>query len=1802
MATNPNEVGEQGWVIDPQNPNRATYTDPDGNVLEAFKPETPAAPAEPTTRGAWQRLKDSTVEASQYGFPGAVARKWYDWTDTGVQELKKKGYSDEDAERIADTMIGEAQKGLRAEMAAKQEADPNWNPDESFWENAGAIDRWGPWLAGQLAGSAGPESAIPMGKFAQYGAKTAAALRMGAAAGVNAATGALYQGLDMIDQARDEFSVEEMLSDAAIGAGFQGAFEVPGFIKNLFKERGVDTTPAGAPDGKRAPLDNTRLTPEDEAGWTEILQTGTFDDIIAYRDRIKDEYGFNVASSEIAAWVNGRNKAAEAGQELDAYAVYQGAQTGGEVGPQQTASVAPEFKPTERLTQERANLAVDHINTITKDWKNAPEITVYNNFDELEGVDNDAIGVFRDGKVDINLRQVMDEAEAAGLTADDMLSSVAFHEALGHYGLAQKFGDGLDLTLNKLYDSGGDFTQKVDQWMADNPGAYADDMDPLARAAEEVLAEMSEKGQIKPNVMALLRNQFKQFARDMGLDLKFSDGEIRTILGMSHNAVVNGKGRDVISNGFRYMFAGENARQADTSSLEQARKDVSMGFNPETVRANTGWFKAPDGKWRFEIDDTEAYTPKFEEQEGAFETLADLRDDSGYGKSAKDVEYDLRGSTAFDKLADSKFKKDYGIKELPLYSVLQHTKLFQQYPELQDVRVTREPHMLDWGRAVQGSFDARANLINITPYSKEPMSTLLHEIQHKVQEIEGFARGGNSKSVIAAMPDDIAISAVDNYVSWLKAQDKQAKLELTAFRNFENNPDSIALYKLNEETQKAQDKYDYLNTSHRRKFKKKNPDLGDGPDFYDAWAREAREIPELEKAKAEYYDLIDKRKKSESAFIQKHLGLTWSEVLNSKKLFLEWFEINRVLHSAATDTRRAGRIDQKQRLYDVGWKRLLEAERIVKNKDAAKAKELIANNEEGTYQAYQHLFGEVEARDVQARRNMSEAERQATAPYTSEPDLDPDSFIYDFQGSDKSAESRYMRPTRGKRAAPDTEEKAPTRRIGGVNLNNIEGVQDIDYLLEEAQARSGGPTSSVPRGQTVLSGKALGLTPTKVMKEKYNEAGLAARIDAGSQLLVNQLGRIQNLLDKSATQGDLGSAKTHVRIAKEMATLSAIFGRVSGNNSEVGRALNILNRVRDVTKSADEILKYMQASGSKVYSDPNMLTQLSKMMKDRLDAGDTAGAAKLARASFKPKAEDFIFRLWFNMMLSSPATHAANFLGTGGNFIMDLMENTGAAVLGQGKRFSNADRIRGREVAYRVWGALRALTTADTWAKSRESLNTGLTGNMPNLKAGETSSNVYTGNDPALGFMSGLLESPTRALAGADEWWRNVLQMSNMYGLAVRNAGNKGLKGSEFWDEVDSLIANPTKEMIEATNDYTKVIQFLDKPSGIAETIINAQTPKPNSRVPGRIARGTLKFFVPFVRTPDALIRSAIRRSGPLGALERENIEGWKKGGAERDKVIARMYMGSALAFWVATQAYKGEITGAGPSDYDKKMEWLGTNQENSIKVGDEWVSIAGLEPVSTNLTAIATLVERYKQGELSDEDYGKSAIAATQGLAAVLGENSYLQGIQDLVTISSTDPGKAQSGLTNFLAGLASSATTPAILRKQVQSEDPAVRDTTGDGSFTDRVKGRIMSGAPGLSDELPQRYDVYGRPMVRDIAGPDMLTRANTKDVETDPAVLELERLASATDKTVIGPPSKSNIKVDGVARRLTAQEFQAYQQLSGYWIVETVRQEMASPEWEAMSDEEKLDILDDIKKDMRANAREYLFNSSEEESENE
>ena len=191
------------------------------------------------------------------------------------------------------------------------------------------------------------------------------------------------------------------------------------------------------------------------------------------------------------------------------------------------------------------------------------------------------------------------------------------------------------------------------------------------------------------------------------------------------------------SDNIRFSLAGERgAAAADKAEERTIRMDnLSVAKDMEknkkkakAIKAATGWERGADGKWRYEMLDVILRDPKEWVNKKTL-TLSDI------------VE-----------------KPNDLFKEYP--------ELFDAYPELKDMKILK-------GRAKSGGvFYNNAITLNLgdireaikydldTHYKLANNSlkkTLVHEIQHYIQEKEGFAQGGNSEMIV----DKNALDAIE---------------------------------------------------------------------------------------------------------------------------------------------------------------------------------------------------------------------------------------------------------------------------------------------------------------------------------------------------------------------------------------------------------------------------------------------------------------------------------------------------------------------------------------------------------------------------------------------------------------------------------------------------------------------------------------------------------------------------------------------------------------------------------------------------------------------------------------------------------------------------------------------------------------------------------------------------------------------------------------------------------------------------------------------------------------------------------
>jgi hypothetical protein len=309
--------------------------------------------------------------------------------------------------------------------------------------------------------------------------------------------------------------------------------------------------------------------------------------------------------------------------------------------------------------------------------------------------------------------------------------------------------------------------------------------------------------------------------------------------------------------------------------------------NAKRIKLATGWERGADGKWRYEVPDAE---------------FAD-----GW--------YDIVKNGGTKRLSD----------------VVENKDLFNAYPELKNVAV-----LLDDLEGISGSYSNKIITINRNNIGNENMLFVIaHEVQHAIQDIEGFARGSNPNR-LSTVADEAAVEAAKK--RFYSILDDKAK---------ENG--FFEVEETRREVEKRRKRVDALN----------------------------REIDGL--------DLEDEK-----------------VVADNEELFEAAAEVEG-LYNNALESLQFLENALRRRLGDEGYREARDAY----------YKWAVSPPQLSPLAQYERNSGEVEARNVEARRNMTPEERRRTLAYETEDVARQDQiFIYDSYGEQRSADIREVDPVR----------------------------------------------------------------------------------------------------------------------------------------------------------------------------------------------------------------------------------------------------------------------------------------------------------------------------------------------------------------------------------------------------------------------------------------------------------------------------------------------------------------------------------------------------------------------------------------------------------------------------------------------------------------------------------------------------------------------------------------------------------------------------------------------------------------------
>ena len=385
------------------------------------------------------------------------------------------------------------------------------------------------------------------------------------------------------------------------------------------------------------------------------------------------------------------------------------------------------------------------------------------------------------------------------------------------------------------------------------------------------------------------------------------------------------------------IFIGENANTWNKEAAKTAVEMEKAGAKPEDIWSATGTFRGAEGKLRQEISDVPAVFREDQlPQAPSLLSVATqyLRDKGVITNPNRDiasigVPEELR-KEAID-YAKTKLQQMEQPKTL-LGNVFEHPELLQAYPDLANIKVGKETSGM-----YRGMYNPVENTITtgggVIGGADQARSTMLHELQHAIQEKEGMAKGGNP----TVMPSIIRKQWSEELEPLQEANSKfrgnLMRLQAASGQQYLNSLDKLSVADNIKPSQvfRFSDWYKYSGDIHDA--------LGKMPTrksfARDEWLRRAAQIMK-QKVVEERPHLLDYK--------------------------LDEREANNLYRAASRGldkTRKeAQAFDNIQRKYQELYK---------------------MPNEE----SYMHLAGEAEARATQQRLSLSERERLAKYPYES---------------------------------------------------------------------------------------------------------------------------------------------------------------------------------------------------------------------------------------------------------------------------------------------------------------------------------------------------------------------------------------------------------------------------------------------------------------------------------------------------------------------------------------------------------------------------------------------------------------------------------------------------------------------------------------------------------------------------------------------------------------------------------------------------------------------------------------------------
>lgn len=679
------------------------------------------------------------------------------------------------------------------------------------------------------------------------------------------------------------------------------------------------------------------------------------------------------------------------------------------------------------------------------------------------------------------------------------------------------------------------------------------------------------------------------------------------------------------------------------------------------------------------------------------------------------------------------------------------------------------------------------------------------------------------------------------------------------------------------------------------------------------------------------------------------------------------------------------------------------------------------------------------------------------------------------------------------------------------------------------------------------------------------------------------------LLSDAAARGDIESVlniATDLQIAATEAGQSAQIFNVLKELKGVGSAWYMNGLIKKLnTKYADRI----QAGKMDPITVPvELMEKLSKAVTvDEIAEAESAVAKAIARQL--PLTWEARLSNWrYFSMLANPTTHFRNITG---NLLMAGLNTAKDTVAAGIEGVAEKAGWIGQEDRAHAW------LSGDDKSYWSSFANNSYREQAKNLSGGgKLSFQTFVDQNMRkfdTKWVNALAEFNFKLLEGEDikfiepAYKKALMQYMKAQGFTLNEKGEAG-KANKKGEWVAMTNAQKTAAVDWASQQAWKAT-FRDASS--LATMLNKLS-KENA-----VSRLLVEGVMPFKKTPINIAKRGFEFS-PAGIIMgtvqlATKVRQGKMSAATAIDNLASGITGTALMALGVALAKAGLIRAGG--EKDKKLETYledTGDQTYAMKFGDKSINMSSIAPATIPLFMGVALNEMIEQsGETIDLSTITDTIAGTLNPFM---EMSFMASLNSaLKNYNNNGIGGALGNTLLTAAQNYGSQYLPTLGGKIAQFLDPTRRTTKSDatspiGGNMDYYVRSLAKKVPGLEATLQPDVDIWGRTDTKDSFGDWALDFANkfilptsVKVSNRDAVDNELIRVVESTGVTDFLPSDGNKyFTVKGERYNMNARQYAQYSQERGQAAYVAIKELMASPAYQAASDETKADMLNKAK----------------------